>query len=77
MIYVLGGIAALLLLALAVGGLTRRIDLTSCCSIADPRHDARMRAAFEDAPPERTPADTEVSDARVLDGRAATTPSDG
>lgn len=70
MVYVLGGFAALLLLALVVGALTRRIDLTSCCSIADPRQDARMRAAFEED-------STALRLARVPDDRAATTPADG
>lgn len=36
---------------LVVGAITGRVQVTSCCSIADPIHDARMRAAFEDDVP--------------------------
>lgn len=36
---------------LVVGALTGRVRLNSCCNIADPRNDARMRAAFEDERP--------------------------
>jgi hypothetical protein len=43
------GVAAVVFLALVVyGGLTGRIRGRGCCSIPDPRRDARMRAAFED-----------------------------
>ena len=48
MLYVLAAVAVLALLALAVGGLTGRLQAASCCSLADPRRDARMRGAFED-----------------------------
>lgn len=36
------------LVVLVVGGLTRRVKLKSCCGVADPRHDLRMRDAFAD-----------------------------
>jgi hypothetical protein len=36
------------LVFLVVGGLTGHVKLTSCCSIADPRCDVRMREAFLD-----------------------------
>lgn len=36
------------LVALMVGGLTRRVRLRSCCGVADPRRDLRMRDAFAD-----------------------------
>jgi hypothetical protein len=46
--WVFGG-AVLAFLVLAVyGGLTGRVKGRACCSIADPRQDARMRGAFED-----------------------------
>ncbi|MEI7779490.1 MAG: hypothetical protein WCJ42_08670 [Actinomycetes bacterium] len=48
MSYVIGGAAAIFLLALAVGGLTGRVRLNSCCSIADPRRDKRMASAYDD-----------------------------
>lgn len=34
---------------LVVGAITGRVKVVSCCSIADPRYDARMREAFADA----------------------------
>lgn len=34
---------------LVVGSLTGRVRVKPCCA-ADPRHDLRMRAAFEDDP---------------------------
>ena len=45
------------LVFLVIGGVTGHVKLTSCCSIADPRRDSRMRDAFlEDAPePARSP----------------------
>jgi hypothetical protein len=33
---------------LVVGALTGRVTMQSCCSVADPRRDLRMRAAFDD-----------------------------
>lgn len=36
------------LVLLIVGGLTRRVKVRSCCGVADPRHDLRMRDAFLD-----------------------------
>jgi hypothetical protein len=50
--YVLGGVAAVLLLVLVLAAVTGRLRLGSCCAVADPSKDRRMRAAFEDdAPP--------------------------
>jgi hypothetical protein len=45
------------LVFLVVGAITGHVKLTSCCSIADPRRDSRMRDAFlEDATePARSP----------------------
>lgn len=51
MAYVIGIPGLVFLVALVYGGLTGRVTMTSCCSIADPRRDLRMRAAFEDADP--------------------------
>ncbi len=52
MAYVFGIPALVLLVALVYGGLTGRVRLTSCCAVADPRRDLRMRGAFdEDEPP--------------------------
>jgi hypothetical protein len=50
MAYVFGVPVLLFLLTFAYGGLTGRVRLTSCCAVADPRRDLRMRAAFEDEP---------------------------
>jgi hypothetical protein len=47
MAYVFGVPVLLFLVALAYGGLTRRVRLSSCCGVADPARDLRMRAAFE------------------------------
>ena len=48
MLFVLATVALLALLALGVAGLTGRLRAASCCVLADPRRDARMRGAFED-----------------------------
>ncbi len=34
---------------LVVGAITGRVKVQSCCAVADPRCDARMREAFVDA----------------------------
>jgi hypothetical protein len=46
--YVFGVPVLLFLVALVYGGLTGRVRMTSCCAVADPARDLRMRAAFED-----------------------------
>ena len=48
MAYVFGIPCVLFLVFLVYGGLTGRVRLTSCCAVADPRRDLRMRAAFEE-----------------------------
>jgi hypothetical protein len=48
MAYVFAVPVLLFLVALAYGGLTGRVRLSSCCAVADPARDLRMRAAFED-----------------------------
>lgn len=56
MAYVFGVPVLLFLVALVYGGLTGRVRLSSCCAVADPTRDLRMRAAFEDdALPRREP----------------------
>ena len=42
--YVIGGIVAAFTLALAIGALTGRVKVRSCCAVADPTRDRRMRA---------------------------------
>jgi hypothetical protein len=56
MAYVFGVPAVLFLVVLVYGGLTGRIRLSSCCAVADPRQDLRMRAAFEDLDPAEPPS---------------------
>ena len=46
--YVFGVPVLLFLVAIVYGGLTGRVRMTSCCAVADPARDLRMRAAFED-----------------------------
>jgi hypothetical protein len=45
--YVLGTLAALVLAFTIAGAITGRIRMSSCCTIADPSRDLRMRDAFE------------------------------
>jgi len=56
MAYVFGVPAVVFLVVLVYGGLTGRIRLSSCCAVADPRQDLRMRAAFEDLDPAEPPS---------------------
>lgn len=44
---VVGAVVIALALILVIGALTRRVEVTSCCTLADPARDLRMRAAFE------------------------------
>jgi hypothetical protein len=46
--YVCGIPVGVFLVLLVYGGLSGRVRLTSCCAIADPSTDLRMRGAFED-----------------------------
>ncbi len=48
MVYIAGGVVALVLAAMVTASLTGHLRMRSCCSIADPANDLRMRAAFED-----------------------------
>lgn len=67
MVLVLGILVATFAGLVIVGGLTGRVTLKSCCAIADPRRDLRMRAAFLDTEPadEREPL---VSDYETREG---------
>jgi hypothetical protein len=48
MAQVIGGTIAALTLLLVVGALLGRVQAKSCCAVADPRRDLRMRAAYDD-----------------------------
>ena len=48
MVIVLGVLVIVFLVLLAAGALTGRVRVTSCCAVADPRRDARMRGAFSE-----------------------------
>ncbi|MGI8646204.1 MAG: hypothetical protein ACR2JD_07790 [Nocardioides sp.] len=45
--YAAAGVVVAFFLLLVIGALTRRVQVTPCCSLADPARDLRMRAAFE------------------------------
>jgi hypothetical protein len=45
---VLGVVVLALLAILVLGAVTGRVQMRSCCSIADPRRDLRMRSASTD-----------------------------
>lgn len=47
MAYVLGIVAGAFLVVLVLAAVTGRLRLGSCCAVADPSKDLRMRAAFE------------------------------
>lgn len=51
MVQVLGVVVIVFSVLLILGAITGRVTVKSCCAVADPRRDARMRAAFEDAAP--------------------------
>ena len=55
MVIVLGVLVVVFLAALLIGAVTGRVKITSCCAVADPRCDARMRGAFD---PVAVPSDT-------------------
>lgn len=45
---VLGILAVGFVVLLAFGAVTGRVRMNSCCAVADPRRDLRMRDAFAD-----------------------------
>ena len=50
--FVFGGVVIAFLVVLVVGAVTGHVKSRSCCAVADPRQDLRMRGAFEgDASP--------------------------
>lgn len=49
MAFLFGVPALLFLVVLVYGGLTGRVRMSSCCGVADPRKDLRMRGAFDEA----------------------------
>lgn len=48
--YIIGSVLALATLALAVGAITGRVKVRSCCAPADPARDLRMRPEGHKAP---------------------------
>ena len=44
----IAAVVVLAVLGLVVGAVTGRVRTSSCCSVADPRRDARMRDAYID-----------------------------
>ena len=53
--YVLGALAVMFLGFAVLGAATGRITMNSCCAVADPSRDLRMRDAFETPPAEIGP----------------------
>lgn len=51
MVIALGVVVAAFIVTLVVGAVTGRVKVKSCCAVADPRRDLRMRDAFSDATP--------------------------
>ena len=45
--YLLGGLVIAFILIMLIGGLTGRFRARSCCNVADPARDSRMRNVFE------------------------------
>ena len=48
MAYVVGVMAAVFVIVLLWAVVTGRVRIGSCCAVADPAKDLRMRAAFDD-----------------------------
>lgn len=46
MVQVLGVVVAAFSVLLVVGAITGRVKITSCCAVAAPQRDTRMKAAF-------------------------------
>jgi len=46
--YIFAGLVVVLLGALILAAATGRVRVRSCCAVADPSKDLRMRAAFGD-----------------------------
>ena len=48
MAYIVGGVFLAALALVVFASHTGRVQVRSCCGVADPRRDLRMRAAFTD-----------------------------
>jgi len=57
MVYLLGGIVVVYVVAMAIGALTGRVRIRPCCGVSDPRCDPRLRAAAssDDGVPDNHP----------------------
>lgn len=53
--YLVGGVVIVFLVLLILGAVTGRVKSRSCCSVADPRQDLRMRGAFDDEASPQSP----------------------
>ena len=54
--FVIAGVVLAVPALLLLGAVTGRVRMSSCCGIADPRRDLRMREAFaDDEVKDRTP----------------------
>jgi len=76
--YVIGSIVALATLALALGAITGRVKINSCCAPADPADDRRMRmdGYDEDSSSPQDPRAIEVSSVQPnTDGTRQARPS--
>jgi len=56
LVYVLGGIVVLYMVAMAVGALTGRVRIRSCCGVGDPWRDPSSAAASGEGAADRQPA---------------------
>jgi hypothetical protein len=48
--YLIGGVVILFLVLLLLGALTGRVKAQSCCAVADPDRDLRMRTSDPSSP---------------------------
>jgi hypothetical protein len=55
--YLIGGLALAFLVVLTIGGLTGRVRVQGCCSVADPSRDLRMRMPDSAEAPATAPHD--------------------
>ena len=62
MAYLFGIPTLVFVVVLVYGGITGRITMSSCCAVADPAKDLRMRAAFQDAESSSTSTASETPD---------------
>jgi len=51
--YLIGGVLAALTFVLAIGAIGGRVRIRSCCAVADPTRDLRMRGAATTMPTDR------------------------